>query len=293
MSKIIVLFFLYSLSAFSQSLPEVPALTKPVTDLTGILSSSETEILSAKIFEVYQSGKGPQVAVLVIPTLNDYPLESAANEIFNTWGIGDKDSSDGVLVLVVLNDKKMRIEVGDGLEGSLTDYDSSEIIKGMGSHFRNKDFLGGLNFAVEEIGRIVTKPGAVQTPRAPSPPVDYSLHILISVMIAFVALLGSQITGYVSALKTNKENKEAILKVENEFKKPIVVLTEELKQQAQEKQSVLTSLESRVTALSQEVYNSDFGRYSRLQETLRGKESEKRNMEREAEKLNAIIRKGV
>jgi uncharacterized protein len=106
----------------------VPRLTGPVVDQAKVLSEEVAREIEFTIRRLQESG-GPQVNVVVVETLSGLPIESAAIKIADAWKLGDQTRDDGVILLVSMGDRKIRIEVGQGLEGTLTDLDSKRIIE--------------------------------------------------------------------------------------------------------------------------------------------------------------------
>ncbi|MFX5476420.1 TPM domain-containing protein, partial [Acinetobacter baumannii] len=89
--------------------------------------------------------KGAQVAILMVPSTYPDSIEAYATRVFEAWKLGRKGIDDGVLVLVAKDDRRMRIEVGYGLEGTITDIDAGRIIREyMTPAFRQQDYAGGL-----------------------------------------------------------------------------------------------------------------------------------------------------
>jgi uncharacterized protein len=158
MKFIFLIALLFTSTVFSQ----IPTLTSPVMDEANVLKNKSE--LEQKIRTVYNNGQGPQVNILVIPTLNGQSLEEYANQVFMAWKLGDSKRDDGVLFLIVINDRKMRIEVGQGLEGSLTDLYSKRILGSLKTYFKSGDYSGGINHGLDQIITIITKEDAVQTP---------------------------------------------------------------------------------------------------------------------------------
>jgi uncharacterized protein len=112
----------------AQELVAVPALTAPVTDLTGTLAPDQVSALDAKL-RAFEQAKGAQVAVLVVPTTQPEEIEQYSIRVLDQWRIGRSKVDDGVLVLVAINDRRVRIEVGYGLEGALPDATANRIIQ--------------------------------------------------------------------------------------------------------------------------------------------------------------------
>jgi uncharacterized protein len=136
----------------AKQLSENPTkLVKYVTDETGTLSSSEITSLSGKL-QSFDKNTSTQIVVYMIGSLNGESLEDVSNEIAGKNKIGKKGKDNGVLLFISKADRKIRIEVGYGLEGALTDAISSQIIrKEIAPSFRNNDFYGGINKGVDAI----------------------------------------------------------------------------------------------------------------------------------------------
>ncbi|MBD0259323.1 MAG: TPM domain-containing protein, partial [Cytophagales bacterium] len=98
----------------------VPKLTGRVNDYAGILSPAAEANLEREL-KAHEDSTTNQIAVLTVTSLEDEILEEVANQVFNAWGLGQRGKNNGVLLLVAVNDRKLRIEVGSGLEGVLTD----------------------------------------------------------------------------------------------------------------------------------------------------------------------------
>lgn len=109
-------------SAFATQTP-VPELPRYVNDLTDTLTNSEVNALTRQIKTLAQE-KQPQVVVLVVETTGDETIEQYATRVFDSWKPGDKNRDDGVLLLVAWQDHSVRIEIGYGLEGVITDAQS-------------------------------------------------------------------------------------------------------------------------------------------------------------------------
>jgi uncharacterized protein len=124
---------------------DVPNLTQRVTDLTGMLSPDQVATLDAKLREL-ENSDSTQVAVLIIPSLEGEVLEDYSMRVVEAWKLGQKSRDNGALLLISMKDRAIRIEVGYGLEGTLTDLRSSQIIRNdMFPHFRAGDFYGGID----------------------------------------------------------------------------------------------------------------------------------------------------
>lgn len=126
----------------------VPALHARVTDQANLLTPEEVTALSQRL-EAYERGSGHQFAILTLPSLEGEDIESFSMRVVEEWQLGREGIDDGLLVLVVKGDRKMRIEVGYGLEGEIPDVVASRIIREvMTPAFRSGDFYGGLDRAI-------------------------------------------------------------------------------------------------------------------------------------------------
>ncbi|MBA2483799.1 MAG: YgcG family protein [Nitrosomonas sp.] len=137
--------------AFSSAEVAIPQLKSRVTDLTQTLSTNQAAQLKQKL-AAFESKTGNQVAILIIPTTQPETIEQYSIRVVEEWKPGRKGIDDGVLLLIAKNDKTLRIEVGYGLEGALTDALSKRIIDEIiVPNFRQGDFAGGIDAGIEKI----------------------------------------------------------------------------------------------------------------------------------------------
>lgn len=135
------------------SLPAVP--TGYVSDTGAMLSDAYRTQLEGELSS-FDKQTGNQIAVVTIPSLQGDTVENVAVQLFEKWGIGKKDSDNGVLLLIARDDKKVRIEVGYGLEGNLTDGTTGEIIRNdITPAFKEAKYDDGVRAAVNSIERAV------------------------------------------------------------------------------------------------------------------------------------------
>ncbi len=149
---------------------EVPYLAGRVNDLAGMLSPRAARQLESKLEQLEQA-TGAQVVVLTLASLEDEALEDYSLRVAETWGLGRKGIDDGALLLVSRDDRLVRIEVGYGLEPTLTDVLSRRIISNvMVPRFRDGDFDGGVSAAIQAIDATVrgqedlVPPGLMDSP---------------------------------------------------------------------------------------------------------------------------------
>ncbi len=148
----------------------VPALSGRVVDTTDTLDAAQRAALEARLAAIEQR-HGSQVAVLIVASTDPEPIEAYAIRVAEQWQLGRADVDDGVLLLVAMQDRRMRIEVGYGLEGAIPDAVARRIIaEQMAPRFRAGDFFGGIEAAIDSIGRAIAgeglPPPAAQSARA-------------------------------------------------------------------------------------------------------------------------------
>jgi len=147
---------LFASGSLRAELVPVPALQKRVTDLTQTLTPEQQSQLESKL-AAFEQQKGSQIAVLVIPSTKPEEIEQYSIRVVDAWKLGREKPDDGVLVLVAKDDRKMRIEVGYGLEGAIPDLIAKRIItEVMVPSFRQGDFYGGINHAVDKLIGLVS-----------------------------------------------------------------------------------------------------------------------------------------
>ena len=134
---------------------EVPYLSGRVNDQADLLGDSFETGLDGRLRQL-EEDTGAQVAVLTIVSLEDDPIEDYSIRVVETWKLGRAGADDGVLILIVRDDRRMRIEVGYGLEGMLTDAQAGRIIDGlMAPRFRAGDFEGGVEAAADAVSSAI------------------------------------------------------------------------------------------------------------------------------------------
>ncbi len=176
---------------------EVPYLSGRVNDYAGMIDDASEARITEKL-ESFETQTGSQVAVLTIDTLAGDALEEFSHRVAETWALGREGADDGVLLLVVKNDRKMRIEVGYGLEGDLTDAESGRILRHvLRPRFQEGDFSGGIEDGVDTI--LATLEGAEVPPPSASTS-DFEQMALPSRLFMLLVFLGVIGTFSLSAL---------------------------------------------------------------------------------------------
>jgi uncharacterized protein len=147
---------------------EVPSLTGRVIDSPAVLPPQTVANLTA-LLKAHEEKTGNQVALLILSSLEGAPLEPYAHQVITTWKLGQKGTDNGALLLVAIKDRKIRIEVGYGLEGTLTDIRSAQIIRNeIVPRFQAGDLPGGITAGVQAI--LNTIEGTYQAPDHPRRP---------------------------------------------------------------------------------------------------------------------------
>lgn len=156
MKKMILMCIFLFCSPLFATVP-VPQLSQRITDLTQTLSSSQITSLEDTLIQFEQQEKdGAQIAVLIIPTLGNDNVELFATRVFDKWQLGQKGKDNGVLLLIVKQDRKMRIEVGYGLEGEITDVQAGRIIsRYLAPAFRQDNYYGGIKEAIDAMVMLI------------------------------------------------------------------------------------------------------------------------------------------
>lgn len=136
---------------FALAVPPAPPLEKPVVDQTNTLTPEQIDELSRQITTSRQT-KPYQLGILMIASLEDRDIEGYSLDVARTWGIGEKATDNGVLLLIVKDERKLRIEVGRGLEGELTDAESGRIIRNViAPEFREEHYYDGIQKGIASI----------------------------------------------------------------------------------------------------------------------------------------------
>ena len=133
------------------ALVKIPELKTRVTDLTQTLSQPQQAALEAKL-AAFEQKKGSQIALLIVPTTQPEDIAQYSIRVTDAWKLGREKVDDGLLILIATEDRKMRIEVGYGLEGSIPDLTAKRVINEVISpKFKQGDFYGGLDSGVDRL----------------------------------------------------------------------------------------------------------------------------------------------
>lgn len=189
--RALLLIALFLMIAVSIADEVIPPLRSHVSDLTATLSSQEIAYLEQKL-AAFEKAKGGQVAVLIVPTTQPETIEQYSMRVVEVWKLGRKNIDDGVLLLIAKNDRSLRIEVGYGLEGALTDAMAKRIIAEIITpRFKQGNFAEGIDAGIEAIlGVIKGEPFPIpQTAHnSGSSGTSISFDSLISILVGSIVL---------------------------------------------------------------------------------------------------------
>jgi len=183
----VLIFFLTFLGASFAAIPSNP--TGYVSDFAHVLNPQYTSQLNTYLAQ-YEKATTNQIAVVLVSSLEGLPIEDYSMQLAEKWKVGKKGKDNGVLFLIAVNDHKMRIEVGYGLEGKLTDVASSEIIRNVvAPDFRQGQYAQGIYAGLRAITeKIDGKPfdSTVITHQDDVPQNDSVFRIVIGMIILFI-----------------------------------------------------------------------------------------------------------
>lgn len=126
----IFLLFIEILPCNANPIFKDPTSNKYINDYVGIVNEEDSKKIVSIGYELERKS-GAQAVIVIIDSLEGYDIESYANKLFRTWGIGEKDKNNGLLILLSMNDKQFRVEVGSGLEGAIPDALSNRVMESL------------------------------------------------------------------------------------------------------------------------------------------------------------------
>ena len=149
--KLFFVFFLLCFPLLTQAYYNPGKPQGYVNDYTNLLSTQQKQNLETKLSS-FKNETSTELAVVIIDSLQEDTIENFAVKLFEDWGIGSKENDNGVLLLIAVEDRKLRIEVGYGLEGALTDLQSGQIIRNtLTPAFQTENYYAGINAATDQI----------------------------------------------------------------------------------------------------------------------------------------------
>jgi len=186
----LMLFLCLLLGTASAWALDVPTLTGHVVDVAHVLPATTVDSLTARL-KAHEDTTGNQVAVLVLFSLEGEPLEVLSHRVSTTWKLGQKGADNGVLLLVAMKERKIRLEVGYGLEGALTDARSAQIIRNeIVPRFRAGDVPGGVAAAVDAVLKTIEGTYQSAEKAVPAQDTDVVGQVVVAVIVGLVVGLG-------------------------------------------------------------------------------------------------------
>jgi uncharacterized protein len=189
-------------AASALALVAVPPLTGRVVDQTATLNSSDIASLTQTLKDL-ETRKGSQIAVLIVPTTDGEAIEQFSLRAAEAWKIGRKKIDDGALVVIAKNDRRLRIEVGYGLEGALTDATTKRIIdEVITPKFKTGDFAGGVAAGINRMIRVIDgeKLPEPEPPHWQSPSLSSYVDPFNPFVIGAVLIIGGMLRGMLGRL---------------------------------------------------------------------------------------------
>jgi uncharacterized protein len=147
----VLTFLAMATNLVAQDIPAKPKPARMVNDLAGILGAQDILHLEQKLND-YNDSTSTQIVVVTVKSLNGYDIADFGYRLAESWGVGQKDKNNGIVILVAPNERKMRIEVGYGMEAVVPDAKAKWIInERMTPYFRQGNYAGGINAAIDAI----------------------------------------------------------------------------------------------------------------------------------------------
>jgi uncharacterized protein len=155
-SRLFCALLLVVVNIFAVNIPDRPH--SRVIDQTNTLSLQQQQMLKTALDEIYDTKSHTEIQVVMVPSLDSEPIEDVSLRIARKWQIGQKNTNNGVIILVALQDRKYRIEVGYGLEGVLPDGYVGNLERNiMKPYFARNDFFNGLRLVIANLGQEISK----------------------------------------------------------------------------------------------------------------------------------------
>jgi uncharacterized protein len=182
---------------------DVPPLRSRINDYAGVMSQEQAQSLESQLAQ-FEQDTGHQVAVLTIPTLDGEDIEGFSIRVAENWKIGKKGFDNGVILVVAIKDRKLRLEVGYGLEGVLPDAIANRIISDyIVPHFRSQDYAGGIIAGIDAVLKVIKKEPLPESARKKGGNQGSDVNFLVMLAVTF-AVLG--LMGFASVANRRQNN---------------------------------------------------------------------------------------
>lgn len=193
MKRYFAISLLLIISWCSNGLTDIPVFNQRVIDTTKTLTSTQVDSLESSLIEFEKPRTdGAQIIILMIAKLDNETIEQYAERVFRKWGIGKKNLDNGILLVIAKDDRRMRIEVGYGLEGTITDLLASRIIREqLAPQFKQNNYYQGISNAVTGLKKALAKPeekgqSQIDDLKAEKFAENFSRWMIISFVICFL-----------------------------------------------------------------------------------------------------------
>ena len=191
---VVAFLFVHAQNGSNTSMADIiktaPNPPKLVNDYTGTLTADQQQALERKLVKLDDS-TFTQIVVVIVNSLDGYDVADAAIELGRTWGVGNKKNNSGVVLLIAKKDRKLNISPGYGLEGVLTDIESSQIIQDIITpNFKTDNYYRGIDEGTDAIIKAVKGEYDTARPRQ-SKSTGNGKIILIIIIVLFILLSGS------------------------------------------------------------------------------------------------------
>ncbi len=181
--------------AFGLAAAEFPTPTGFVNDFAGVLNQGARQQLEGRL-QAYARETTTEIAIAILPSLAGRTIEETSVRLFEQWRIGKPDKNNGILIVVAVSDRRVRIEVGYGLEGKVPDAQAGRIIRDIITpRFRQGDYAGGLTAAVDELARLIGAPPVASTQTVPPPRRSSPNAWFIGEVLFFLTIVGAGVWG--------------------------------------------------------------------------------------------------
>jgi uncharacterized protein len=168
---------------------EIPALRGRINDYAGVMSQDQARSLESRLAQ-FEQETGHQVAVLTIPTLDGEDIEGFSIRVAENWKIGKKGFDNGVILVVAVKDRRLRLEVGYGLEGVLPDAIAKRITSEyIVPYFRSQDYAGGIIAGIDAVLKVIKKEPLPDSARKKSQDRGSDLNFFIMLGISLLVLV--------------------------------------------------------------------------------------------------------
>lgn len=187
----IAFLFFQSIGVFSL---DIPPLKGPVNDYAQLLTGNEAQELNDYLYSIDQNSD-LQIAVLTIPSLENESIEDYSIRVAEQWKIGKKGKDSGIILLIAAQDRRVRIEVGYGLEGLVTDAQASRIIRSViAPYFKNRAYGKGILLGVKNVAGLALQDESLisQAVNASDKPHEDSIPFPIVIFLIIIFLFGSR-----------------------------------------------------------------------------------------------------